>query len=248
MGKIKFSIITICLNAKAEIEHTIRSVLGQSYKDIEYIIVDGESTDGTMDIVHGYAARYPIKVISEQDSGIYNAMNKGILLSSGDFILFLNSGDCFCNKQVLQKIEKKINNNNRKDIYYGNTVLCYNKRKVVLTEDRGKLYKMLAGYMPVHQSVFFAGDRLRNRLFSESYRLRSDFDWLLEAKRKRYLFQNVAFPISAYSVDGISGRGKSKLLMERETRTIITKYYPWMKLLFSYYRGIIELLRQKQNY
>lgn len=248
MGKIKFSIITICLNAEAEIESTIRSVLGQSYKDIEYIIIDGKSTDGTMGIVGNYAARYPIKILSEKDSGIYNAMNKGIPLSSGDFVLFLNSGDCFCNNQVLQKMEKTISSDNWKDIYYGNTVLCYNKRKVVLTEDRGKLYKMLAGYMPVHQSVFFAGNRLRNRLFSESYRLRSDFDWLLEAKRKGCIFQRVTFSVSAYSVDGISGRGKSKALMDRETKAIVTKYYPCMKLIFSYYRGIIELLRQKQNY
>lgn len=251
---IKFSIITICKNAELEIERTLQSVLFQEYSNFEYIVVDGKSSDQTTKIIEKYAEKYPIHWISECDTGIYNAMNKGIQVSTGDYVLFQNAGDFFCSKYVLKKVSEKINKGinisqeKKKEIYYGYTVLCYNGRKVILDEDRGKKYKMLAGYMPVHQSVFFAGDKIRGRLFNESYRLRSDYDWLMEAQKKGFGFKNINFPVSAYNVDGVSGRGKSRKVMEKETKEIVEKYYPWMRMVYGFYCGIIELIRQKQNY
>lgn len=101
-NSIKISIITICYNSSKTIEQTILSVLGQTYQNYEYIVIDGGSTDGTVDILHKYSRK--INWISEPDRGIYDAMNKGIRLSKGEWLNFMNAGDCFASNDVLEKI------------------------------------------------------------------------------------------------------------------------------------------------
>ena len=91
---MKISVVTICYNSKLFIEKTILSVINQSYEDLEYIVVDGGSTDGTLDVIHKYSNRIT-KWISEKDEGIYNAMNKALDIITGDWVIFMNSGDCF---------------------------------------------------------------------------------------------------------------------------------------------------------
>ena len=91
---MKISVVTICYNSKLFIEKTILSVINQSYEDVEYIVVDGGSTDGTLDVIHKYSNRIT-KWISEKDEGIYNAMNKALDIITGDWVIFMNSGDCF---------------------------------------------------------------------------------------------------------------------------------------------------------
>jgi len=99
----KISVITVCFNAETDIKRTIKSVLEQSYESIQYIIIDGASTDNTINIISDYA--YSIDTfISEEDSGIYDAMNKGAKAASGDYLFFLNAGDTFINKDTLSKI------------------------------------------------------------------------------------------------------------------------------------------------
>lgn len=99
----KITIITVCYNALSDLEMTINSVINQTYKDIEYIIIDGGSTDGSLDIIYKYK-RYISKWISEPDNGIYDAMNKGIGLATGKWINFMNAGDTFVNSKVLESI------------------------------------------------------------------------------------------------------------------------------------------------
>ena len=100
---MKISVITVCYNSENTIERTIKSVLSQTYQDIEYIIVDGLSTDKTLEIVNKYKDKIA-KIISEKDTGLYDAMNKGIDNASGEYLMFLNSDDCF----IIMKLYKKL--------------------------------------------------------------------------------------------------------------------------------------------
>lgn len=107
MEENKISIITICFNAEKYIEKTMLSVLNQTYNNIEYIIIDGASQDGTLELIHSISSKYSnrqIKVISEPDKGIYDAMNKGVKLASGEWLLMLNSGDMLSDDNVIKKI------------------------------------------------------------------------------------------------------------------------------------------------
>ena len=107
MEKLKITVVTVCYNAGGVIEQTMRSVLNQSYSNIEYIIVDGASRDNTLDVVNKVSAEYPqanIVIKSEPDHGIYDAMNKGIGLATGDWINFMNAGDQFVSADTLAKV------------------------------------------------------------------------------------------------------------------------------------------------
>ena len=98
-----FSIVTVCYNAEAELEDTIQSVIAQTYRHVEYIIVDGASKDGTLAIIERYKGRIA-RVVSEPDKGLYDAMNKGLRLATGDYVCFLNAGDCFHEDSTLQRM------------------------------------------------------------------------------------------------------------------------------------------------
>lgn len=116
---MKITIITPTYNSEKTIERTIKSILSQSYNNIEHIIVDGKSTDKTIDIVKKYQEIYPIKLFSEIDKGIYDAMNKGIELSTGEIINILNSDDVYDNDQVLKMVVSVFKDNKRIDAVYG---------------------------------------------------------------------------------------------------------------------------------
>ena len=126
-GTAKISIITIVYNNARDIEYTITSVLNQSYSNIEYIIIDGASTDGTLAIVNKYKNDIDL-IVSEKDNGIYDAMNKGLALATGEYVLFLNSGDELYNAHTLQTVIEK---GNHADIIYGETKLIDEQRAVI---------------------------------------------------------------------------------------------------------------------
>ncbi|MES2516171.1 MAG: glycosyltransferase family 2 protein [Bacteroidota bacterium] len=153
---MKVSIITITYNSEATLRDTIESVLDQSYGDIEYIIVDGKSTDGTLAIVDSYKSRIA-KVVSEKDKGLYDALNKGIALATGDIIGIIHSDDFYTNKHVITNIVKTIEINNADgayaDLYY------------VDKDDTNKIFRkwksgnyrhgmFVNGWMPPHPTFF----------------------------------------------------------------------------------------------
>lgn len=124
---MKISIITVCFNAESIIEETIKSVISQTYNDIEYIIVDGKSTDSTMEIIKKYADKID-KIISEPDKGIYDAMNKGISLATGNFINFMNAGDTFSSPDAVKNVVMQIEEDS--DVVYGDsTMIGYNGQR-----------------------------------------------------------------------------------------------------------------------
>ena len=102
-----FSVITVCRNAQHTIEDTLQSVITQSYHHVEYIVIDGNSTDGTLSIIRRYQERIA-HVVSEPDRGLYDAMNKGLRLATGDYVCFLNAGDCFHEDDTLQQMVHRL--------------------------------------------------------------------------------------------------------------------------------------------
>jgi glycosyltransferase involved in cell wall biosynthesis len=220
------SIITVVFNGSESVEKTILSVLSQSYQNKEYIIIDGCSTDGTVDIIRKYDSDID-HWLSEKDKGIYDAMNKGIALASGTWINFMNSGDQFASQNVLDDFAKSVGEND--DILFGDALVEYPTFKTlypVIALDR--MWKK----MPFcHQATFFKGSLLKEWKFDLRYRLSSDYDLLyrayLEGRRFRYvktLICNFDFK------DSVSK--KNLFISVKERRNIVLKrsysIYKWL--------------------
>ena len=177
------SIITVCYNSEKYIRDTIESVLNQTYNNIEYIIIDGESTDNTLDIIKEYEPKFngKIKWISEPDEGIYDAMNKGIAVTSGDIIATLNSDDVYANDKVLENIIEVFNKENC-DACYGNVAMVerddLNQISRLWKTDSNKYFSQLKfGWVPAHPS-FFAKKNLYDKYgkFDLDFKIAADFD------------------------------------------------------------------------
>lgn len=128
----KISVVTVCYNAINDIEKTILSVINQTYSNIEYIIIDGGSTDGTMDIVNKYKDKIDV-IVSEPDKGIYDAMNKGIDRATGDWINFMNAGDCFFNNVALENVFPRNYESVNFDILYGYQVHSFHMENLYVS-------------------------------------------------------------------------------------------------------------------
>lgn len=163
------TVITVCFNSVKEIEETIKSVINQTYSDIEYIIIDGGSTDGTLDVIEKYADKISY-FVSEPDYGIYDAMNKGIKRATGDYINFMNAGDMFYTPETLQIVASKMN---VADVYYGK-VLRHTAYQDYL--DVPRPLERIKECMPFdHQGVFVALSKIKQHLFNTAYKIIADY-------------------------------------------------------------------------
>lgn len=198
----KVSILTVVYNGVGIIEETILSVLDQSYNNIEYIIIDGGSTDGTLDIIKKYESKLSLWV-SEPDKGIYDAMNKGVSLCNGDWLLFMNCGDSFYDKEVLTNIFKSGHENS--DVIYG-AVNCFDKfKEVIIKPDKvDKLnYKMIF----CHQSSLVRRNLLLRNPFDLNYKIAADYNLFYNLYTAGSKFTEVPLCIANYEVgSGISSR------------------------------------------
>ncbi len=216
---MKLSIITINRNNAEGLRKTIESVVSQTFTDFEYIIIDGASTDESVNIIKEYADRITYWV-SEPDTGIYNAMNKGILKASGEYLLFLNSGDCLFNKQVLFEVFDKPFN---EDFVYGDEIIEINSRQIKSTYpnklDFGYLRR---GGLP-HQSTFIRREMFDNELYNENYKVISDWEFVVENiifRNKTYLKKNIT--VTVFDGNGVSA---SADLKSREKRLVLSKKF-----------------------
>jgi glycosyltransferase involved in cell wall biosynthesis len=177
---MKISIITVCFNSAKTIEDTIQSVLSQDYPNVEYIIVDGGSKDATLDIVKKYSANIS-HFISEPDKGIYDAMNKGIALATGDVVGILNSDDVYYDSQVLSHISKAFEVTNADAVYGDLVYVASNNLEKVTRVWKSKPYTegaFLKGWMPPHPT-FYVKKSCYNQLGNYSLKLKSAADYEL---------------------------------------------------------------------
>jgi glycosyltransferase involved in cell wall biosynthesis len=184
---MKISIITVSYNSQDTIEDTIKSVLGQSYEDIEYIIVDGKSSDNTLDIVDKYKDKTS-KIISEPDKGIYHAMNKGIRLATGDIVGILNSDDLYENYEVISVVVKTIRDKEVDccwaDLVYVNR---FDTDKIIRNWESSEFKKGLfkSGWMPPHPT-FFVKRKVYEKygLFDLDFSISADYELMLRFLKK----------------------------------------------------------------
>ena len=179
---IKVSIITVCRNAAGCIDTCVRSVVDQTYEHIEYIVVDGGSTDGTLEILKNYRDRIAV-LISEPDNGIYSAMNKGIVRATGDLVFFLNADDYFVDGRVIADVIDFVERHPKGDVYYGSIeVRLEDGTKTIYEPDAPDKAAeiMICGCLP-HQATFArCGVFERTGPFDETYRYHADYDWFLK--------------------------------------------------------------------
>lgn len=232
---IKVSIITASFNSKLTIEQTIQSVLNQSYPFIEYIIIDGGSTDGTIDIIKKYSKEFinkgfTYKYISEPDKGIYNAFNKGISLSTGDLIGIINSDDWYESNAVSLIVN---NYSNDIGIYHGLLKVYNNDNliKIFMTFSS----ELINCEMIQHPTCFVKRDvYYLLGLFNEEYKAASDLDFMVNAFHNHIIFKPVFEIIANFRLGGIS----STKLSEMESLKIKRKYgiisdYRYFKFIFK---------------
>lgn len=215
--RLKISIITVAYNSGNTIEDTIKSVLSQTYDNYEHIIVDGGSTDNTLEIIKQYEKKYDgkLKYVSEKDNGIYDAMNKGIKMSTGDVIGLLNSDDVYNNNKVLEKISLIILNNKCDGIYgdltYYDSDLKIPKRKWITGEGRIK-----SGWMMAHPTMYLKRkiyDKVG--LYNTKYKIDADYDFIIRVTKNKifnliYIKENlIKMRLGGASSNGLNGYWKN---------------------------------------
>ena len=214
----KFSIITVTYNAASVIMPTLESVIAQGYTDYEYILVDGGSKDDTVAIAKTSGIQFA-HVISERDKGIYDAMNKGISLATGDYLCFLNAGDAFYAPDTLQTIAGTIADENElPDVLYGETAEVDDSRKFVrmrrLQAPEKLDWRSFRNGMLVCHQAFYARRGIAP-MYDLKYHLSADVDWCIKVMKRAKKMVNVKATVVNYLQNGLSLQYHRKSLMER---------------------------------
>lgn len=220
----ELSIITINLNNSTGLRATIESVIDQDFTGIEYIIIDGGSSDDSIELIHKYQEKISFW-ISEKDRGIYNAMNKGIMNASGKYLLFLNSGDILAGNDVIRNL---FDNNIFEDIIYGDLVI--NKedmREIHKFPDRVDFRYFLSGTIG-HPSTLFRRSLFEKAgLYNENLRIVADWEFFIRSiLLHKSSYRHISIPVSVFSMDGTSSSALSTEIILSEKKGVIEKLYP----------------------
>ena len=218
---MKTSIITIGLNNRDGYEKTLASVAGQTCEDYELIVIDGGSTDGSVDVIRRYE-----NIIghwtSEPDSGIYNAMNKGVARATGEYCIFMNSGDAFHAPDVLERFARQAGD---KDIYSGNEQIGESGHIYCVPDRLTAVFVMQRG-LP-HQATFIRTRLLRENPYDEKLRIASDWKFFVEELVLRgRSYGHLEFAVSLFDTSGISYMAHNQDLLQQERRQVLEELLP----------------------
>jgi glycosyltransferase involved in cell wall biosynthesis len=247
-----FSIITVNLNNASGLKKTIESVVSQTFNDFEYIVVDGASSDESVDIIKNFESKISYWV-SEKDSGVYNAMNKGIKRAAGKYFLFLNSGDMLVAKDVLKKVADSMSH---EAIVYGDLFFSmkYSKR-LGKQPDELSIIHMIRGTI-FHPASFIEASLLKNvDGFDESFKIAGDYDFFVKViildKVKTH---HLPFPIAVFNTSGLSNIRANKTIEVSERTLIQQKYFTdlqlkdaaaYSKLINSFFYRVVNFIERK---
>ena len=213
----RISVITVTYNAEKVIENTLQSVISQTYQHIEYIVIDGASKDQTRAMVEKYGNRIQT-LISEPDQGLYDAMNKGIALATGDYLCFLNAGDSFHQENTLEQMVQSIKTHQLPDVLYGETALVNTQgdflRMRRLSTPEVLTWKSFRQGMLVCHQAFFARRTLVEP-YNLSYRYSADFDWCIRVMKRAKKLHNTHLTLIDYLDEGMTTQNRQASLLER---------------------------------
>ena len=222
---MKISIITITYNSAKTIHRALASVQGQTYADIEHIVVDGASTDGTREIIEAYATAHKnVRWVSEKDEGIYNALNKGIRMATGDVIGFLHSDDVFFAPDSIEHIAKAFEST-KAEVVYGDLQYCRGNRVVRRWESNAfDRHSLKFGWMPPHPTVYVRKEVYQQvGEYDEWFRISADYDMMLRIFSAGYKTHYIPEVIVSMEVGGASNKNTKARLSKTQEDYIALK-------------------------
>lgn len=238
---IKFSIITITYNAEECLQRTLDSVGEQTYQYVEHIIVDGASKDGTVKMAQEYKRKndadedclHDVVVVSEPDKGLYDAMNKGLKMATGDYVLFLNAGDTLPNADTLEGVGGAVGDGEAMPgVLYGDTDIVDAEGNFICHRRLAAPKKLtwrsfMHGMLVCHQAFYARTDLAKQTPYNLDYRFSADVDWCIrimrEAKRRGLPMRNVGFVVANYLDGGMTNKNHKASLKERFK--VMSKHY-----------------------
>jgi len=247
------TIITVCYHSEKYLRDAIESVINQTYKNIEYIIIDGNSKDKTLDIIKEYEPKFEgrMRYISEPDNGIYNAMNKGIKMSKGDIIGIINSDDWYETNAIELIVNKYIKSieNNKYIIFFGNMNKCNDEKKIMYISKKNKKYlnENIDKRMTIpHPTVFVTRDVYFDKgMYDEKLKICADYKLILNNYHRGSKFIYINKTISNMRGSGMSDRASTFLMMIKERFFIRAKYIKLNKNILYFIKEItIELFKK----
>lgn len=234
---MRFSIITVCHNEENRIKKTLETIYGQTFRDFEHIIEDNCSDDRTLDIVRECGEYYDnnqLKIFSEKDSGLYDAMNKALCRAKGEYICFINCGDFLFDENTLYRLDQEIERTGYADIYHGISMTVFpnmdgmgETQSELDSNDKDEMEKILLSGDTglIHQAIYASKRCFADNLFDTKYKLRAELKWYYACFHKGYTIKKVKFPICKYSFGGLSERLTSIQLSYDETIKILKEFH-----------------------
>ena len=228
MNEIPVTIITVCMNHAKGLAKTIESVARQTWQAKEYLIVDGASTDGTMEVIRQHADAIT-RWISEPDEGIYDAMNKGVQIAQGAWVIFMNAGDTFASEDTLQRVFGEAQ---EADVIYGDVVKGKTVKKAEAPHNAHRMFFC-------HQSAFVRANCLRVYPFDTRHRMSADFKQIKQLYLSGKKFRQLDFPVANFDTQGVSNTKRSaglydNILVIRETDSLAEQIRLLPRLYFTY--------------
>lgn len=227
---ISLSIITINYNNCGGLKRTINSVVSQSYSDLEYLIIDGGSTDGSVAVIKEFE-NHLYYWVSEPDNGVYHAMNKGLNSAKGDFVFFLNSGDIFYDENVITKLLKTLTIDD--DLVYGDVLLKHERNHWERLQVHPETLPFSYFYKGTicQQACFFKRSLFDSIFyFNETYKIISDWEFLVYALYiKGVKYRKIEVVISIYDMEGISSTPELRYISNQERDQVLTAFFPLFK-------------------
>lgn len=197
------TIITVCRNHAKLLERTIRSVENQTWQDKEYLVIDGASTDETMEVIQQHQAAIT-RWVSEPDQGIYDAMNKGVKMAHGEWVVFMNAGDSFASADTLQRVFQE---SQEADVIYGDVIKGGNVKKAEAPHNAHRMFFC-------HQSAFVKTSCLKAFPFDTNHRMSADFKQIKQLYLSGKTFRQLDFPVANFDTQGVSNTSRSKGLYD----------------------------------
>ena len=263
---IRFSVVTITYNAEAVLQRTLDSVLCQTYDDVEHLIIDGASTDGTLAMAESYKQQsdasdngHQVIIQSEPDSGIYDAMNKGLTQASGDYIVFMNAGDTFPSADTLEQVARRcrlaeLPSDSRPGVLYGDTNMVDDEGHFLRLRPHRPPQQLSwrsfrSGMLVCHQAFYARTDIAKNVPYDLHYRFSADVDWCIrvmkETERAGLPLSNAGIVVANYMEEGTTTKNHKASLRERYL--IMQRHYGVLPTFFMHCWFVVRAFMRRGN-